>query len=190
MDKLILLFLTFFKIGLFTFGGGYAMIPMIEEEVMLRGWLESVDTLVDFIAISESTPGPFAINVATFVGYEVAGVFGAIIATIGVVAPSFIIILLIARFFTRFAKNRYVSGFLFGIKPAVVGILLAVGMGLLLRSTIYTDIFHLSEWVMDYRTWVIGSILLAIRLIFPKLNPIYLIMLAAILGIVGFGLIG
>ncbi|MDD4987352.1 MAG: chromate transporter [Candidatus Izemoplasmatales bacterium] len=189
MDKIWLLFITFFKVGLFTFGGGYAMIPMIEEEVLKHGWLNSVDLLVDFIAISESTPGPFAINIATFIGFDEAGLWGAIAATLGVVLPSFIIILFIARFFTRFAKNPTVNGFLSGVKPMVVGILVAVGVGLLCRSTIHTDLFHLSDWVFDHRTWVIAAVLLGIRLIRPKMNPIYLILFAAILGIVAYSLI-
>lgn len=189
MDKLWLLFITFFKIGLVTFGGGYAMIPLIEEEVLAHGWLASVDVLVDFIAISESTPGPFAINVATFIGFDEAGFWGALVATLGVVLPSFIIILLIARFFTRFAQNIYVKGFLAGVKPAVVGILLAVGIGMLLRSTIHTDIFHLSEWVFDPRAWAIGAVMLGLKLMRPKLNPIYLILIAAVLGIAAYSLI-
>ncbi len=103
---LALLFFTFFKIGILTFGGGYAMIPMIEDEVMRHGWLDSVDTLLDFIAVSESTPGPFAVNIATFIGYSQNGIIGAIAATLGVVLPSFIIISIIARFYTRFSRNQ------------------------------------------------------------------------------------
>ena len=93
---LLHLFLTFFKIGLFTIGGGYAMIPLIQEEVLQNHWLSFTD-LIDFIAVSESTPGPFAVNIATYIGAETAGVLGAVCATVGVVLPSFLIILLVAK---------------------------------------------------------------------------------------------
>src|SRR5574344_2034731 len=116
------LFYVFFLIGLFTFGGGYAMIPMIEEQVVTRGWI-SESTLVNFIALSESTPGPFAINIATFVGSQTGGIFGAICATLGVILPSFIIILIIAVLISRFMKNRFVRGALSGVRPIVLGLI-------------------------------------------------------------------
>ena len=107
------LFLTFFKIGLFTIGGGYAMIPMIQQDILSHGWVSQSD-LIDFIAISESTPGPFAINIATFVGMSKAGLIGAVSATLGVVLPSFLIILIIAKFFAHFQDRgeypRYQAG--------------------------------------------------------------------------------
>ena len=93
---LLHLFLTFFKIGLFTIGGGYAMIPLIQEEVLQNHWLSFTD-LIDFIAVSESTPGPFAVNIATYIGAETVGILGAVCATAGVVLPSFLIILLVAK---------------------------------------------------------------------------------------------
>ena len=93
------LFATFFKIGLFTIGGGYAMLPMIQADVLAKGWM-TAEELVNFIAVSESTPGPFAVNVSTYIGAELAGLSGALCATLGVVLPSFLIILLVARFYT------------------------------------------------------------------------------------------
>ena len=98
------LFLEFFKIGLFTFGGGYAMIPLIKEVVLKYEWLTEAQ-LIDFIGVCESTPGPIAINMATFVGSSQAGIAGAAIATLGVVLPSFIIILLVASILKKFIKN-------------------------------------------------------------------------------------
>ena len=98
---LLKLFITFFKIGVFTFGGGYAMIPLITQEVLNNNWVDNTDVLIDFIAIAESTPGTFAINIATFIGFEQVGVIGAIAATLGVILPSFIIILIIASLFTK-----------------------------------------------------------------------------------------
>ena len=95
------LFWTFFKIGAFTFGGGYAMLPLIQEAVLSKGWA-APEALINFIAVSESTPGPFAINMATYIGAEQGGILGAFCATLGVVTPSFIIILLVAKFFDKF----------------------------------------------------------------------------------------
>ena len=103
------LFLTFFKIGLFTIGGGYAMLPLIQADVQAKGWM-TAEELVNFIAVSESTPGPFAVNVSTYVGAELAGLPGAFCATLGVVLPSFLIILLVARFYAAFRSSAIVSG--------------------------------------------------------------------------------
>ncbi|MEG1535501.1 MAG: chromate transporter, partial [Clostridia bacterium] len=116
------LFITFFKIGLFTFGGGYAMIPLIKEEVIGHGWLTE-KLILDFIGISESTPGPIAVNLATFVGSSQGGFLGAMCATIGVVLPSFIIILIIAAVFKNFSKNKYVAMIMKGIKPVILGLI-------------------------------------------------------------------
>ena len=99
------LFLTFFKIGLFTIGGGYAMLPLIQADVQAKGWM-TAEELVNFIAVSESTPGPFAVNVSTYVGAELAGLPGAFCATLGVVLPSFLIILLVARFYAAFRSRQ------------------------------------------------------------------------------------
>ena len=115
------LFWTFFKIGAFTFGGGYAMLPLIQAEVESHGWMASAD-LVNFVAVSESTPGPFAVNISTYVGTELAGIPGGIFATLGVVLPSFLIILLVARCFEAFRNSRIVSGCMAGLKPAVIGL--------------------------------------------------------------------
>ena len=132
------LFITFFQIGLFTIGGGYAMIPMIEEEVVRQGWLTHTQ-LVDFIAVAESTPGPFAVNTATYVGITTGmraggnlfwGLLGSFLATLGVVLPSFLIILIIAKFFASFQDNRFVKGALYGIHPAVVGLIAAAALSL------------------------------------------------------------
>ena len=117
------LFLTFFKIGLFTFGGGYAMIPLISEEVTKFG----IDqyALSDFIAISESTPGPFAINIATFIGYSSYGILGAILATLGVILPSFIIILLISMMYQKIKNTKFFKTCLKILTPVVLGLILS-----------------------------------------------------------------
>ncbi len=118
------LFLTFFKIGAFTFGGGYAMIPLIQREIVeTHGWLED-DDILSIIAISESTPGPIAINMATFVGYRTAGVLGSFMATVGVVLPSFVIILLVSGILRRFYDMPVVRYAFEGIRAGVLALIL------------------------------------------------------------------
>ena len=116
-------FSTFFRIGLFTLGGGYAMIPLIEEEVVNRKQWVSKDEMLDLIAIAQSCPGVFAINIATFIGYKLRKTRGAIATTIGTALPSFLIILAIAMFFSQFKDNRYVAAMFRGIRPAVVALI-------------------------------------------------------------------
>ena len=116
-------FKTFFKIGIFTLGGGYAMIPLIEEEVVNRKQWVSKDEMLDLIAIAQSCPGVFAINIATFIGYKLRKTRGAIATTIGTALPSFLIILAIAMFFSQFKDNRYVAAMFRGIRPAVVALI-------------------------------------------------------------------
>lgn len=122
--NLFLLFITFLKIGAFTFGGGYAMIPLIQKEVCeKRKWL-SDDDILDIIAIAESTPGPFAINAATFVGYRITGVFGATAATVGLVLPSFLIITVIAAILNEFADIKAVQYAFVGIRAGVLALII------------------------------------------------------------------
>lgn len=124
IKTLLTLFLTFFKIGAFTFGGGYAMIPFIEKEtVEKRGWIKSEDIL-DIVAIAESTPGPIAINSATFVGYKISGFFGSFFATLGIVLPSFIIILIISYVLKSFADIKVVQYAFFGIRAGVLSLII------------------------------------------------------------------
>ena len=118
-------FLTFFKIGIVTFGGGYAMIPMIEEEVVNKHHWTSKEELLDLIAIAQSCPGVFAVNISTFIGYKLNKKAGAFCTTLGAALPSFIIILLIAMFFHQFADNKVVAAMFRGIRPAVVALIAA-----------------------------------------------------------------
>lgn len=131
----LLLFLEFFKIGLFSFGGGYGMLPLMEETVVTHGWLDSAK-FFDFVGVAESTPGPIAINMATFIGDSQGGLLGSFLATLGVVLPSFIIILLIAAVLKNLTHNRYFAGFMKGVKPVVTGLILSTGTLLLLRSAV------------------------------------------------------
>ena len=134
MDKLkraLALFWAMFKIGLFTFGGGYAMVAMFERELVEnKKWLKK-DEFIDVIAIAESTPGPLAINSATYVGYKVCGVLGSVFATLGVILPSFIIIFLISLFFDRFLQLKWVQFAFKGIQACVVFLILSAGFNML-----------------------------------------------------------
>ncbi len=174
---LLTLFLTFLKIGAFTFGGGYAMIPLVQAEVINNGWL-SAEEVINFIAVSESTPGPIAINMATFVGMRMAGLPGAFFATLGVVMPSFIIILLVAKCFQKFKNSRIVSGCMSGLRPAVVGL---VGSALV---SIGKTVFFPAGFGFGL-TFFISLAIFAICavLAFKKLHPIAVICISAVLGV-------
>ena len=186
------LFWTYFKIGLFTIGGGHAMIPLIIREILGKGWMDS-DMLLDFIAISESTPGAFAVNIATFTGMEMAGVLGALCATIGVVLPSFIIITLIVKLLYKFMKKKAVQEVFLGVRSSVTGLLMAV-----LLTLVFTVIFSMStvysasSFSMDWTA--LGMFIAMIPLAFIKLegrkiHPIIIILISAILGLILYGFI-
>ena len=178
----ILGFYIFLKIGAFTFGGGYAMLPLIQDEVIAHNWIDS-QSLIDFIAVSESTPGPFAVNIATYVGAEVGGIFGSFCATLGVILPSFIIILIVAKCFIQFQKSIVIKGCMSGLKPAVVGL---IGSAVIsMSSTVFIpDGFNTTVFtdISFYTTLII--FLISVVLAFKKINPILIICLSAILGIV------
>lgn len=186
------LFFVFFMIGLFTIGGGYAMLPMIIDQVVGRGWL-SLEVLNNFIAIAESTPGPFAINTATLIGFNLGmeqygffgALFGAVITTAGVVLPSFIIILVIAKSFNNFMNVKWVRGALEGIKAIVVGLIFAV-VARLLITNVLGSIENIS---FDIFALVIVLIVFSLKLIFKKLSPILLIILSGVLGIIFYYII-
>lgn len=188
MNIFLDLFLTFFKIGAFTFGGGYAMLPLMQEEVLAHKWMPLED-VVNFIAVSESTPGPFAINMATYVGSEVGGalglagsIFGSFCATFGVVLPSFIVILTVAKCFERFKNSKVVKGCMTGLKPAVVGLIGSAIISVLLTvfipngfsAAVFTD----ASFYVALATFAICTVMA-----FKKVHPIIIIVLAAVLGI-------
>lgn len=193
MNIFLDLFLTFFKIGAFTFGGGYAMLPLMQEEVINHNWMKLAD-VVNFIAVSESTPGPFAINMATYVGSEVGGAYGiagsilgSFCATLGVVLPSFIVILIVAKCFEKFKNSFVVKGCMTGLKPAVVGLIgsaivsvaltvfLPAGFSLAGITSAVTSVSFYCSLVI----FVLGTVLA-----FKKVHPIIIIVLSAALGIV------
>lgn len=188
------LFWTFFKIGLFTFGGGYAMLPLIQEQVVAHNWLTE-EAIVNFIAVSESTPGPFAINIATYVGSQVGGaeyggnllfiILGAACTTLGVVLPSFIVILLVARFYKQFQSSHSVKGLMTGLKPAAIGLIASavVSMALTVFVPNGPNIAML-RGIKFYISAVIFAV--CAFLVFykrKKIPPVIVICLAAVLGI-------
>lgn len=176
------LFFTFFKIGAFTVGGGYAMLPLIQAEVIRNGWISS-DKILDFIAVSESTPGPFAVNIATYTGITVAGILGAFFATLGVVLPSFIIILTIAAFFKKYSSNKYVTGIMSGLRPAVIGLIASAVLSV--GKSVFFDAQPITSAFFSFEFYILVSIfILSLILAFKKIHPIYIILISALFGII------
>lgn len=185
---LLKLFATFFEIGLFTFGGGYAMISLVMEKTLANGWLTE-EELLNMIAVSESTPGPIAVNMATFVGSTQAGMLGSAAATLGVVLPSFIIILLISAVMKNFLKYKGVQAFLSGVRPCVVALILGTGISLLL-STLF-DFKQIAGYTpsADIRGIAIFAVVLVSSLIYKRVkgkkpSPILVIVISAVLGMI------
>lgn len=195
------LFWVYFKIGLFTIGGGYAMLAMVTQTMDNTGWITSAE-LADFIGVAESTPGPFAINLATFVGITVGsttslgvwgGLIGAVVATFAVVLPSLVIIIVVTKIFDKFKTNRYVQGALCGIRPVVVGLVLYavvnVGSKVVFPNLESMEISKMSAESFSPFNWIS---LIIIAVFFPlsklkikgkKLHPILLILSSAVIGI-------
>jgi chromate transporter len=172
---------AFFKIGAFTFGGGFSMITLIQSEVVAHGWMSNAD-LINFIAVSESTPGPLAVNMATYIGSEVAGFPGALCATFAVVLPSFIIVLIVAKIYSSFAKNKYIASCMSGLKPAVIW-LIAAALFSFLHEVFFPETVALS--VLTGSAFWISAGILAVDLLlsFKKVHPILIIVISACLGI-------
>lgn len=169
------LLISFLKIGFFGFGGGYAMLSLIQDEiVMYRGWLTS-EEMSDIIAISQITPGPVAINCATYVGYTVSGgVWGALLATTAVCVPALTVMLAITKFYLHLRGNRYLQGAMEGIRPMVAGMILSAAI-LLLRG----------GSMIDPASWIIMAVVLLLSL--KKINPILLIVLSGVAGLLIYG---
>lgn len=185
------LFYTFFKIGLFGFGGGYAMISMIQGEVVTRHeWLSS-NEFTDIIAISQMTPGPIGINSATYVGYSAVvnagyshavGILGSTIATVSVVLPSFILMVLISKFFLKYQKHPIITSVFEGLRPGVVGLLAAAALVLMNRENFGTYNWQILTSIILFA----GTFIASYRY---KVNPILLIVICGIIGYVTFGYI-
>lgn len=176
------LFLSFLKIGAFTFGGGYAMIPIIRETVLAYGWMTEAE-LLNFIAIAESTPGPVAVNMATFVGSSQGGILGALFATLGVVLPSFVIILIVAALVSNLLKYKAVNAFLKGIRSSIVAMILATAITIGL-STLFSFKSVGDTFSPDMRAIVIFVVLFAVHFGYKRVSkkspsPILMILLSA-----------
>ena len=188
---LLKLFFIFFKIGLFTFGGGYAMIPLFRQELVGAGYITE-SLLLDFIGISESTPGPFAVNMATFIGMENAGLLGAFAATLGVVLPSFLIILLIARFGSKFLASKTVTQAFVGLKPVVIGLVFSVAVMLVFKQVF--PLVHFKDLVFDFDSFDYKAVIIMVVAFFclryfKKLSPIIIILISAGLGAILYGIL-
>ena len=184
---LLELFIGFLKVGCFAFGGAYGAIPLIRDVVLSYGWLDD-EMLTYMIAVSESTPGPIMINLATYVGSSQAGLAGSIIATLAVVLPSFLIILLVTALLKTALKNPYVQAVLRGLKPCMIGIILATGVYMILKNGVV-----IQENTLLFRplilSLVLGAVYFGSRKIFKGgISPILLICLSAIAGIAAYGL--
>ena len=177
------LFYTFFKIGLFGFGGGYAMLSMIQGEVVTRyGWVSSQE-FTDIVAISQMTPGPIGINAATYVGFTSTGsVVGSVIATFAVVLPSFILMLTISKFFLKYQKHPIIASVFEGLRPGVVGLLAAAALVLMNRENFGTYNWQILTSIILFA----GTFIASYRY---KVNPILLIVICGIIGYVTFGYI-
>jgi chromate transporter len=184
---LIKLFLEFFKVSCFTFGGAYAAIPLIREAVLGNGWITE-ERLAYMIAVSESTPGPIIINLATYVGSDQAGFWGSLVATVAVVLPAYLVIMLVMVLLRNFIQNPCVRAVLQGLKPCVVGVVLATGVYMVLHSC-----FPMAQGQpAEGSAILITALLVVVQFVWRKitkkqLSPIGLILWGAVLGIVEFG---
>ncbi len=177
------LFFAFFKVSCFAFGGAYGAIPLIRDMVLSHGWLNE-ESLTYMIAVSESTPGPIMVNLATYIGSDKGGFPGAVVATTAVVLPAFLIVLLVTVLMKNFINNKYVQAVLQGVKPCVTGIILATGIFILLKSCFLTD----ETAGMDMNAILIMLVLFGSMAAFKRikkrnLSPITLILISALLGI-------
>lgn len=174
------LFLGFLRVGCFAFGGAYGAIPLIRDVVLSHGWLTD-ELLTYMIAVSESTPGPIMVNLATYIGSSQGSLAGAVISTLAVVLPSFIVILLVTALLKNALKNRYVQAVLRGLKPCIVGIILATGA--------YMTCSHAAADVTAaVLTAVLAAVMFGSRALKRKVSPILLIALSAVLGAVAYGI--
>ncbi len=178
------LFIGFLKVGCFAFGGAYGAIPLIRDVVLSYGWLND-EMLTYMIAVSESTPGPIMVNLATYIGSSQAGFIGAVIATLAVVVPSFLIILLVTAILKTALKNKYVQAILRGLKPCVIGIVLATGVYMIFKNC-FGEISAVSfnAEAVSITAILVASMFGYKRVAKKKLSPILLIVLSAIAGIV------
>ena len=173
------LFISYLKIGFFGFGGGYAMLSLIQNEIVeQRGWI-TVSKFADIVAVSQMTPGPIAINSATYIGYTIGGFWGSVVATVAVCLPALTVMLALTKFFLKLKDNRYVHGVIGGMRPVVVGMIAAAAL-LLIFPKQRADSSFIDHW-----SWILFAATLYAS--YKKINPILLIALSAVAGIVIYG---
>lgn len=182
------LLVSFFQIGLFSFGGGYAALPLIQQQIIeVRGWM-TPQQFVDVLTISEMTPGPIAINAATFVGNQVAGVSGGIVATVGVTLPSLIIVLTLAHFYFKYQNIRMVQGVIQGLRPAVVALIASAGMTIFLTALFGQGSFPIDISNINWISVVLFSIgVFLLRK--SRFGPIQVILLSGLAGVIIYSII-
>ena len=186
---LLRLFWEFFKTGLFAVGGGMATLPFLYDMSTRTGWFSAAQ-LADMIAVSESTPGPIGVNMATYVGFTAAGVPGAVTATLGLITPEILIILLVARVLAAFRQNKYVDAAFYGLRPCSLGLIAAAGLLVVKVTLLDLDRFAVTHALADAFHWK-AVLLAAVLLVFTrlvkqtkKLHPIFFILASALAGIV------
>lgn len=185
------LFFTFLKVGAFAFGGGYAMLSIIGDSVLSYGWMTE-EELLNFVGVETVIPGPIAVNMATYIGYQQGGFFGALLATLGVVLPSFVIILIVAALIKNLLKFPAVKAFIAGIRPSICGLILSVAATMAL--TVFFDFENLNsaELSFDVRSLIILAVVISIPLLWNRFkkkefSPILLVLISAALGVALFG---
>ena len=182
------LFWEFFKTGLFSVGGGMATLPFLYRMSETQGWFTPAQ-LADMVAVSESTPGPIGVNMATYVGFTTAGIPGAVIATVGLVTPSVIVILLIAKVLAKFRSNRYVDAAFYALRPCSIGLIAAAGLLVVKIALFHVDAYRQSGILLDlfnFKALLLAAVLLVLtRFVKPvkKLHPVFFILASAIAGI-------
>ncbi|HIT44398.1 TPA: chromate transporter [Candidatus Avacholeplasma faecigallinarum] len=180
--ELFKLFITFFKIGLFTFGGGYAMISQIKEEMIEKKHWLSEDELMQIITIAESTPGPIAINLATYVGYQRHKILGSLCATIGVVLPSLFIIFIISLFLDQFMKNQYIKNAFIGINACVAFLIMKTGIEMLVQMS--------KKPLAIISFIVVFALLITFEILAIAFSVIYYILIGGVIGIIAYSILG
>ena len=179
----LLLFYEFFKVGLFSIGGGLATIPFLYDLASRRPEWYTASDVADMIAISESTPGPIGVNMATFAGYQTAGISGGIIATLGLIAPAIIIIFIVAKILSAFKDNKYVKSAFYGLRPASIGLILAALFGVVKIALINLEATTIAGF-FNIKGILLAVCLFVLQKFFKKIHPIELIAIAAVVGIV------
>ena len=185
------LFFTFLKVGAFAFGGGYAMLSIIGDSVLSHGWMTE-EELLNFVGVETVIPGPIAVNMATYIGYQQGGFFGALLATLGVVLPSFVIILIVAALIKNLLKFPAVKAFIAGIRPSICGLILSVAATMALTVFFGFENLNSAELSFDLRSLIILAVVIGIPLLWNRFkkkefSPILLVLISAALGVALFG---